>query len=79
MKFSNWRPGMAQVMFGVVVIIFCLGAAWRMPDEGMWTFDNPPLQQLKERYGFTPARGFAALCGDGIGTGQASAKPDFQH
>ncbi len=23
-------------------------------DEGMWTFDNPPLQQLKERYGFTP-------------------------
>ena len=23
-------------------------------DEGMWTLDNLPLQQLKERYGFTP-------------------------
>ena len=23
-------------------------------DEGMWTFDNPPLAQLKQRYGFTP-------------------------
>ena len=24
-------------------------------DEGMWTFDNPPLQQLQQRYGFTPS------------------------
>ncbi|MFQ5769822.1 MAG: S46 family peptidase [bacterium] len=23
-------------------------------DEGMWTFDNPPVKQLQERYGFTP-------------------------
>jgi len=23
-------------------------------DEGMWTFDNPPLKLLKERYNFTP-------------------------
>jgi hypothetical protein len=23
-------------------------------DEGMWTFDNLPLQQLKDRYGFEP-------------------------
>ena len=23
-------------------------------DEGMWTFDNPPLRQWKERYGFEP-------------------------
>ena len=23
-------------------------------DEGMWTFDNPPLTQLREKYGFTP-------------------------
>ena len=23
-------------------------------DEGMWTFDNPPVKLLKERYGFTP-------------------------
>src|SRR5436190_3492763 len=25
-------------------------------DEGMWTFDNPPLAQLKDRYGFTPTQ-----------------------
>jgi hypothetical protein len=25
-------------------------------DEGMWTFDNPPVRQLKERYGFEPGR-----------------------
>jgi hypothetical protein len=25
-------------------------------DEGMWTFDNPPLKQLKERYGFVPTQ-----------------------
>ncbi len=24
-------------------------------DEGMWTFDNPPVKQLKDRYGFTPS------------------------
>jgi hypothetical protein len=23
-------------------------------DEGMWTFDNPPLKQLKDKYNFTP-------------------------
>ncbi len=23
-------------------------------DEGMWTLDNPPLKQLKEKYGFAP-------------------------
>jgi Peptidase S46 len=25
-------------------------------DEGMWTFDNPPLKQLKDRYGFVPTQ-----------------------
>ena len=25
-------------------------------DEGMWTFDNPPLKQLKDRHGFTPTQ-----------------------
>ena len=27
-------------------------------DEGMWTFDNPPLKLLQERYGFTPPAGW---------------------
>ncbi|MGA2085119.1 MAG: S46 family peptidase [Terracidiphilus sp.] len=25
-------------------------------DEGMWTFDNPPLKLLKAKYGFTPTQ-----------------------
>jgi hypothetical protein len=25
-------------------------------DEGMWTFDNPPLKQLKARYNFVPTK-----------------------
>ena len=25
-------------------------------DEGMWTFDNPPLKLLKARYNFTPTQ-----------------------
>ena len=25
-------------------------------DEGMWTFDNPPLKQLKDAYNFTPTQ-----------------------
>ncbi len=29
-------------------------AAPAFADEGMWTFDNLPLQQLKDRYGFVP-------------------------
>lgn len=27
-----------------------------LADEGMWTFDNPPLRQWKERYNFEPSQ-----------------------
>ncbi len=27
-----------------------------LADEGMWTFDNPPVQQLEERYHFAPTQ-----------------------
>jgi hypothetical protein len=27
-----------------------------LADEGMWTFDNPPLKLLKEKYNFTPTQ-----------------------
>ncbi|MFN0277285.1 MAG: S46 family peptidase [Pyrinomonadaceae bacterium] len=27
-----------------------------LADEGMWTFDNPPLKQWKERYNFEPSK-----------------------
>jgi hypothetical protein len=32
-------------------VLFCAGLS---ADEGMWTFDNPPLKQLKDKYGFVP-------------------------
>jgi hypothetical protein len=41
----------AAVSFGAVLT--CL-PAWA--DEGMWTFDNPPIKQLQERYRFTPTQ-----------------------
>ena len=30
-------------------------------DEGMWTFDNPPLKLWKERYGFEPGAAWLAI------------------
>lgn len=36
---------LAFVLFNVFVMSFPVRA-----DEGMWTFDNPPLRQWKERY-----------------------------
>jgi len=42
------------------VLLSCVGAlsisvALRA-DEGMWTFDNPPVKQLQEKYHFTPTQ-----------------------
>ncbi len=35
-----------------LISILCLGAR---ADEGMWLFNNPPVQQLKAKYGFEPS------------------------
>lgn len=41
----------------VIIIAFCLTfVPSRFADEGMWTFDNPPLKQWKEKYGFEPSQ-----------------------
>ncbi len=40
--------------FALAGLIGCLEVPSLIADEGMWTFDNPPLAQLKEKYGFTP-------------------------
>ncbi|HEX8160442.1 MAG TPA: S46 family peptidase [Pyrinomonadaceae bacterium] len=41
----------------MLVAFFLLPAAPRArADEGMWTFDNPPLKQWKERYNFEPTK-----------------------
>jgi len=43
------------ILCGLAVWVL-LGISISLADEGMWTFDNPPLKQLKERYGFEPTR-----------------------
>lgn len=40
----------------VVLSLSLAGTPLALADEGMWTFDNPPVQQLQERYGFTPTQ-----------------------
>jgi len=41
---------------GRVTSSYNRGATFSVADEGMWTFDNPPLKQLQEKYGFTPTK-----------------------
>ena len=40
----------------VSVSLLFIHAASPRPDEGMWTFDNPPLKLLKDKYGFEPTK-----------------------
>jgi hypothetical protein len=42
-------------VFLLAAATFMLLAGPLAADEGMWTLDNPPLKQLKEKYGFTPS------------------------
>src|SRR5579862_3059360 len=54
MPYLGRRP-MRSVMLLVMMAASVLADRPRLhADEGMWTFDNPPLALLKERYGFTP-------------------------
>ncbi len=42
-----------------IAVIFLAGlflATPARPDEGMWTFDNPPVKQLQDRFHFTPTQ-----------------------
>ncbi len=43
-----------------LVLILAIAAAsiGVRADEGMWTFDNPPLTTLRDRYKFTPPAGW---------------------
>src|SRR5437773_12227878 len=36
------------------LFLFASLAVTAAADEGMWTFDNPPVQLLKDKYNFTP-------------------------
>src|SRR4051812_24047325 len=44
-------------LFSLIFMIALLsGSKPSTADEGMWTFDNPPLKQLKDKYNFTPTQ-----------------------
>ena len=47
---SKRLPGI--LLFAAATILFLAGPL--LADEGMWTLDNMPLKQLKEKYGFEP-------------------------
>ncbi len=36
-------------------VLVLLGPSATRADEGMWTFDNPPVEKLEKEYGFTPS------------------------
>ena len=56
MSRSSPRPprAAAPVLLLVVLVAAALAPAPGRADEGMWTFDNLPLKQLQDRYGFAP-------------------------
>src|SRR5687768_14725725 len=39
-----------------LLLSFVVSVPFIFADEGMWTFDNPPTKQWKERYGFEPSK-----------------------
>jgi hypothetical protein len=47
---------MRQVSAALILLSFLLLCIPVRADDGMWTFDNPPLQQWKERYNFEPSK-----------------------
>lgn len=47
---------MRKLSILAIVALAVIFVPARYADEGMWTFDNPPLKQWKERYGFEPSQ-----------------------
>ncbi len=54
MKMGNKRSVFAVLFLAVLFAFGTVLAA--SPDEGMWTFDNPPIKLLMEKYGFKPTQ-----------------------
>ncbi|MBM4166303.1 MAG: S46 family peptidase [Ignavibacteria bacterium] len=50
-NFTLFIKRMTLFVFATILV-----SSFATSDEGMWTFDNPPLKQLKEKYGFEPTK-----------------------
>ena len=47
---------MKKISIILLVLSFLINVPFTLADEGMWTFDNPPLKLWKERYNFEPSQ-----------------------
>lgn len=47
---------MKKLSVFLLLFSFLINVPLTLADEGMWTFDNPPLKQWKERYNFEPTQ-----------------------
>ena len=47
---------MKRILTSLILASFLFSVPVAFADEGMWTFDNPPLRQWKERYNFEPTK-----------------------
>ena len=60
MRYNPSKESNIYIMKKLFVILilfsFSLVSIPVLADEGMWTFDNPPLKQWKERYNFEPSK-----------------------
>jgi hypothetical protein len=46
---------MRKISAAAMVMTILISPLLAIADEGMWTFDNPPLKQWKEKYNFEPS------------------------
>lgn len=49
----NVRSSLSIIL---LLLLLSSGVMLLRADEGMWTFDNPPLKELKDKYNFTPTQ-----------------------
>ncbi len=56
MKTRKMNARNLSAIIAATVLLAALAFLPVLADEGMWTFDNPPLKLLKAKYGFTPTQ-----------------------
>ncbi len=47
---------MARTPLAAALVLAACAALPAAADEGMWTYDNPPVAQLRSKYGFEPSK-----------------------
>ena len=56
MKRHSQYPPILNPLLMAICGLALSGSPATWADEGMWTFDTPPFEQLQKRYGFRPTR-----------------------